>query len=292
MLLRRLENSAARYGLCLAVLPALSLGSCSLLFSESSSAPDGSTKAGDATTDSDVDAVSGFVTTFVEQEGYIIMEMESAEIPPAQQWLFENNSNDLGNYSGEGYYRFTGNELCSSEPKDPLRYEFTTTTDQSFELRLRAASITHCFLGLAGIGGECSGPLSCDSLGETMEGSCGLMQCIRSDISSDSFVHIENAAGEYVSFVNQPASFIRGPVRLLFDGVVNSWGWTEVKALDVGNQKSMAAYWDLRPGVYTLVIQGGRVDFRIDRIALFGSEGSVTDAEGLPETRASQPLQQ
>tara|TARA_R110002096_G_scaffold239101_1_gene430754 strand:- start:123416 stop:124228 length:813 start_codon:yes stop_codon:yes gene_type:complete len=228
------------------------------------------------------DANTSEGSTFTEDDGYVVMEMESTAVPAGHEWQLED---DLSGYTGDGFYRFTGNNICSGPASSPLRYDFTTTSETRFELRLRAAKIAHCVAGEPQENGQCSeDDRTCDSLGEPNDGGCGTSQCIRTDISNDAFIYIETADGEYVSFVDQPANTIGEGVKL-FGGQVNSWGWTGVKALDPGGPK-LDAHWDLSPGRYSLVIQGRSAHFRIDRIALFDSvSGTIDGLDERAETR-------
>ncbi len=151
---------------------------------------------------------------------------------------------------------------------------------------MRAAKIAYCVAGEPHENNRCSEEdRTCDGLGEPVGDDCGSPdQCIRVDISNDSFVFIEDADGNYVAFFEQSADTIGEPIKL-FGGQVNRWGWTGTKALDPGGPK-MNAHWDLTPGAYTLVIQGRSAQFRIDRLALFDSElGTVNDLESRAETR-------
>lgn len=217
-----------------------------------------------------------------DDEGYVVMEIESVPIPDGHDWIAET---DLSDYAGSGYYRFVGNSICNGPAGSPLRYELEIRESARYELRLRAAKIAHCVAGAPQGNGNCSEhDRTCTSLGEPTDGSCdGPNQCIRTDISNDAFVHFEDAAGDYVAFVNQPSESVGEPIKL-FGGAVNSWGWTGKRALDRSGKWD--AHWELEPGIYTLVIQGRSEAFRIDRILLFDTErGSTSGASERPETR-------
>jgi hypothetical protein len=226
---------------------------------------------------------SGVSAMFVaDDEGYVVMEMESVSIPSGSEWVTQT---ELPDYTGSGYYRFVGNSICNGPAGSPLRYEIEIRESARYELRLRAAKIAHCVVGAPQGNGSCTEhDRTCTSLGEPSGGSCGdPNQCIRTDISNDAFVHFEDAAGDYVAFVNQPNGSIGDPIKL-FGGSVNSWGWTGKRALDINGKWD--AHWDLAPGVYTLVIQGRSQAFRIDRMLLFDSEtGSTSGAVDRAETR-------
>ncbi len=221
--------------------------------------------------------------TFVaDADRYIVMEAESTSIPDGHEWLSQT---ELSGYTGSGYYRFTGNSICSGPAGSPLRYRFRIHDDARYELRLRAAKIAHCVAGAPEANGNCSeGDRTCTSLGEPSGGSCGdPNQCIRTDISNDAFVHIEDATGDYVRFVDQPQGSEGDPIKL-FGGQANAWAWTGKKALDRDGKWN--AQWDLAPGVYDLVIHGRSQAFRIDRILLFDSAtGSTSGAVDRLETR-------
>ncbi len=218
-----------------------------------------------------------------DSEGYVVMEMESVAIPAGHEWVQRTS---LSDYTGSGYYRFTGNGICSGPAGSPLRYEFEILESGRYELRLRAAKIAHCVEGEPEGNGQCSeSDRTCTSLGEPSGNSCGGPdECIRTDISNDAFVHVEDAGGNYVTFVDQPGNSVGSPVKL-FGGQSNAWAWTGRGALDPGGPKRNA-WWDLDPGVYTLVIQGRSQSFRIDRILFFDSDtGSTSGAVDRPETR-------
>lgn len=221
--------------------------------------------------------------TFVaDDERYVVMEMESVAIPQGHEWVSQS---DLGGFTGNGYYRFTGNGICNGPATSPLRYEFEIREDARYELRFRAAKVAHCVAGAPQGNGNCSeDDRTCTSLGEPEGGSCGDSdQCIRTDISNDAFVHIEDADGAYVAFVNQPGGSIGEPIKL-FGGQANAWAWTGTRALDRNGKWD--AHWDLPPGAYTLVVQGRSRAFRVDRILFFDANtGSTTGAVDRPETR-------
>jgi len=217
-----------------------------------------------------------------DDEGYVVMEMESVSVPDDYEWVEQN---ELPNYTGSGYYRFVGNSICSGPAGSPLRYDIEIREGARYELRLRAAKIAHCVAGAPQGNGNCTEhDRTCTSLGEPSDGSCGDPgQCIRTDISNDAFVHFEDEAGDYVAFVSQPSGSVGDPIKL-FGGAVNAWGWTGKRALDISGKWD--AHWDLGPGRYTLVIQGRSQAFRIDRILLFDTErGSTSGAVERPETR-------
>ncbi len=218
-----------------------------------------------------------------DEDGYVVMEMESVAIPSGHEWDAETA---LSEFTGSSYYRFTGNGICSGPAGSPLRYEFEIGEAARYELRLRAAKIAHCVAGQALGNGNCSeDDRTCTSLGEPVNGSCGSPdECIRTDISNDAFVHIEDAGGAYVAFVDQPGGSLGNPIKL-FGGQANAWSWTGKSALDT-NGKKWDAHWDLGAGRYTLVIQGRSQSFRIDRILFFDADtGSTSGAVDRPETR-------
>ncbi|MEM8608576.1 MAG: hypothetical protein AAGF92_15845 [Myxococcota bacterium] len=217
-----------------------------------------------------------------DDERYVVMEMESVAIPDQSEWVSQA---DLGGFTGDGYYRFTGNGICNGPAGSPLRYTFEIREAARYELRLRAAKISHCVLGAPQANGTCTEhDRTCDSLGEPTDGSCGSeAQCIRNDISNDAFVHIEDDGGSYVAFVDQPADSVGEPIKL-FGGQPNSWAWTGTKALDRSGKWN--AHWDLGPGTYTLVVQGRSQSFRIDRMLLFDTNtGTTSGAVERAETR-------
>ena len=210
------------------------------------------------------------------------MEMESVDIPTDHEWITET---ELADFTGSGYYRFTGNGICNGPANSPLRYTFSIGTDARYELRLRAARIAHCVAGEAQGNGTCVEDNECTSLGEPGPGGCGAEECLRTDISNDAFVHIEDLDGNYIAFVDQPSGTIGDGIKL-FGGGTNAWNWTGRNALDPPGPK-FAAHWDLAPGNYALIIEGRSQAFRIDRILLFDEENGTTNgAEDRPETLA------
>lgn len=216
-------------------------------------------------------------------DGYVVMEMESVPIPSGHDWLEESS---LPEATGGAYYRFTGNDICNGPANSPLRYTFRIRTAGTYELRLRAARIWHCVEGMAeGMDNRCGEEdRTCDSLGEPVDDTCPSGdQCIRTDISNDSFMFVETAGGEYVAHVDQPDSSLGDPIKL-FGGANNAWGWTGTRSLDTAGRYD--AHWQLEPGDYTLVVQGRSQGFRIDRIVFFDTErGEIRGAEELPESR-------
>jgi len=204
-------------------------------------------------------------------------------IPNGHKW---QKRTKLKGYKGTGYYRFTGNSICNGPANSPLRYTFTVVKAATFQLRLRCARIYHCVKGKPHNSKNHCGEKdrTCTSLGEPTGDKCpGAGQCIRTDISNDAFVLIEDASGKYLPFVKQPGSTIGKPIKL-FGGGNNAWGWSGKRALDISGKHD--ALWKLSPGVYTLVVQGRSQAFRIDRIVLFDdATGSTKVAETLPETR-------
>lgn len=213
-------------------------------------------------------------TQFVETDGYVVMEMESASLSSTLEWDMRA---ELTGYTGDGYYQFMGNGICNGPPNSPLEFTFNISAGGRYELRLRAAKFTHCV--------EWKKPE--DHVDDTSTSSCDhahgtcnsvalpsgndcpdpTTQCRRSDISNDAFVQIRDSNDQYVPFVNQPASSIGSGIKL-FGGNNNQWGWTGKSALDTNDQK-WTAHWDLSPGDYTLIIEGRSQMFRIDRMVLF-----------------------
>ncbi len=226
---------------------------------------------------------AGVMTPFVERDGYVVMEMESAAIPAGHDWVEES---DLVGHTGSSYYRFVGNGVCNGPARSPLTYDFEVTRDATYRLHLRAARYWHCVKGQPHNNNRCEeNDRTCTSLGIPNGNDCSEPdQCIRTDISNDAFVHIEDAMGDYVPFNNQPGGSIGKGIKL-FGGGNDSWAWTTKNALDT-NHKKWAAEWSLEAGRYTLVIQGRSKDFRIDRLLLFDVDtGSTRDAHQRSETR-------
>ncbi|MEO1175260.1 MAG: hypothetical protein AAFX94_24880, partial [Myxococcota bacterium] len=213
-------------------------------------------------------------TQFLESDGYVVMEMESVPLTAALSWDMQA---DLSGFTGDGYYQFNGNGICNGDANSPLRFTFRVETEGRYELRLRAAKITHCVRwkdpSKHTEDTETSGcnhtEGTCNSLAFPTGDDCPdpTTQCRRTDISNDAFVQIRDANEEYVSFVAQPAN-TRGQGIKLFGGSSNAWAWTGRKALDVADEK-WNAHWDLTPGVYTLIVEGRSQMFRIDRMVLF-----------------------
>ena len=217
------------------------------------------------------------------EDGYVVMEMESVPLGSDSEWSEESV---LPEATGGAYYRYTGNNICSGPPGSPLRYSFRIHDAGTYELRLRAARIWHCVLGMPeGADNRCGeSDRTCDSLGEPTDDACPASdQCIRTDISNDAFVHVETAGGEYVEFIGQPGGSVGDPIKL-FGGANNAWGWTGRRALDISGKHD--AQWVLPAGDYTLVVHGRSQSFRIDRMVFFDAdEGSISGVEDFPETR-------
>ncbi|MGF1508773.1 MAG: hypothetical protein ACFB9M_04635 [Myxococcota bacterium] len=222
--------------------------------------------------------------TFVEQEGEVIMEMESATIPAGSEWTMQS---ELSGHTGTGYLQFRGNGVCNGPANDPVDFSFELTTQARFRLHLRAARFHHCVRGQPhGSNNRCEeNDRTCNSLGYPSGNQCPESnQCIRTDISNDAFVQIRTEGGDYVPFVDQPSGSVGNGIKL-FGGGNNSWSWTGNNALDTNGRK-WAAEWDLSPGVYRLVIHGRSQDFRIDRVLLYDVErGGTQGAADRPETR-------
>ena len=223
---------------------------------------------------------------FEEQQGYLVMEMESVPIPAGADWTEQSA---LAGYTGSGYYRFTGNGICNGPANSPLRYTFRIVTPGTYELRLRATRIYHCVQGTPeGNANHCKegggAQRGCESFGEPSGDQCAdASHCIRTDLSNDAFISIEDANGDHVGWVGQNDT----KATKLFGGGNNAWRWTGTRALDPGGAKRDAR-WDLAAGEYALIVQGRSKDFRIDRIVLFDIDSnSINGAEDLPETLAS-----
>ncbi|MEM6558160.1 MAG: hypothetical protein AAF605_00105 [Myxococcota bacterium] len=232
-------------------------------------------------------------TQFLEKDGYVVMEMESVGLPRGgSNWSFEDG---LSGFTGDGYYQFRGNSICNGPPDSPLEFSFTITREARYELRLRAAKLTHCVAWKTPEEHEDDTETTgcnhtegtCDSLAAPDRNSCPdpTQQCFRQDISNDAFVQILDNNGNYVEFIDQPAKSSGEGVKL-FGGNASAWNWTGKKALDPeGSDEKKNAHWDLRPGDYTLVIEGRSQEFRIDRVVLFDVDtGSIGDAVDSPET--------
>lgn len=223
---------------------------------------------------------------FEEQDGYVVMEMESAQLPADGLWEVNQS---LGDYKGTGYTQFKGNSICNGPAKSPLRYSFRVTNGGVYELRMRASRIYHCVTGTpTGNDRHCQegggAQRGCMSFGEPNGNMCAdSSHCVRVDLSNDAFVSIEDAQGNHVGWVGQNDT----KVTKLFGGGNNAWRWTGQRALDPGGAKRNA-HWNLQPGEYTLVVQGRSKDFRVDRMVLFDKDrNQINGAENLPETLAT-----
>lgn len=229
------------------------------------------------------DSGSSAAPPFVEQSGFVVMEMESADIAGGEWSL----ATDLPDYTGDGYYRFEGNSICNGPAGSPLRYRFRIVNGGIFQLRMLAARVYHCVEGepMVDNNNRCSeDDRTCTSLAFPTDDTCpSADQCIRTDISNDAFVHIEDSAGGYVSFEGQPQGTVGDPIKL-FGGGNSDWAFTGVRALDPGGPKH-DANWDLPAGDYTLVIQGRSQAFSIDRLVFFDPSLDLGDAATRPETR-------
>lgn len=80
-------------------------------------------------------------TEFRESNGYVVMETESAELTQSLEWDMQA---DLDGFTGTGYFQFQGNGICNGPANSPLAYTFTIVSGGRYELRLRAAKISHC----------------------------------------------------------------------------------------------------------------------------------------------------
>ncbi|MEM6732987.1 MAG: hypothetical protein AAF658_15630, partial [Myxococcota bacterium] len=230
-------------------------------------------------------------TQFVENEGYVVMETESVGLTMSLEWDMQA---DLDGYTGDGYYQFVGNGICNGPANSPLEYTFTIETAGTYELRLRAAKITHCVQwktpGEHTDDTETTGcnhhEGTCNSLAFPTGDVCPdpTQQCRRSDISNDAFVQIRDADETYVPFEDQPANSVGNGIKL-FGGQSNRWAWTGERALDTNGSKWFAR-WELQPGSYTLVVEGRSQMFRIDRMILFDIDrtSGTNGAVDLPET--------
>jgi|GEM_PF-3792724 len=236
--------------------------------------------------DGDGDDGSG-ATTFVERDGFVVMEAETIAIPDGHEWEL---GADLAGHTGSGYYAFLGNRICNGPAGSPLRYDFTVETDARFELRMRMTKILHCAFGDAREDGHCVSKGSCDRAGAPNEADQCLDEgtCLRDDLSNDVFVHIEDTDGNYVAWKDQPDDTIGDPIKLFVGGAeTDAWRWTNTRNLDVSHAK-WDAHWDLAPGAYTLVLQGRSQLTRVDRIVLFDQDNhsfSGDDAIERAETR-------
>lgn len=228
---------------------------------------------------------------FVADNGYVVMEMESANLPDGASWTA---GSDLDGFTGSGYYEFTGNGICSGPATSPITFSFTISKAAQYELRLRAAKIRHCVTWKkpeqhtddteTSTCNHSNG--TCDSVSTPSGTDCvdPTTQCLRQDISNDAFVHIDDAEGKYVPFLNQPSKTVGDGIKL-FGGSAGAWAWTGDKALDVSGKK-WPVLWDLDVGNYTLTIEGRSKLFRIDRIVLFDkATGDVKTALELEETK-------
>lgn len=225
---------------------------------------------------------------FEEKDGFVVMEMESMPIPAMDNdW---QPATRIQEFTGTGYYEFGGNGICNGPANSPLRYTFRITTKSIWELRLRCSRVWHCVEGMPhGNNNNCEeDDRTCTSLGLPEGTTCGgPNECIRTDISNDAFVFIEDEQGDYVEFTNQPNGTNGDPIKL-FGGGRDAWGWSGKRALDIRGKHD--AHWDLDPGVYTLVMQGRSKSFSIDRIVLFDTQTQrINGAEDLPETLAPPP---
>ena len=231
---------------------------------------------------------------FSEKNGFVVMEAESSDI--TGDWI---ESTDIAGFTGQSYYEFNGNGICSGPAVDPLRFTFRVETAGVYELRLRCSKVSHC------VAWKNPGAHSSDTTTSSCnheEGTCNSLalpinasgnnsecpdpttQCLRSDISNDAFVTVLNNLGNYVGFVNQPNNTLGDPIKL-FGGQVGRWTWSSQKALDIANQK-WDARWSLEPGEYTLVIEGRSKEFKLDRAVFFDvARGSVNDANDMDETK-------
>jgi hypothetical protein len=69
---------------------------------------------------------------FCEQDGLIVMEIESA--PPGTGWLFENSSSG---YTGTGYYRWDGGDQFNNPGLGIMSYTFTVANPGTYNFRIR-----------------------------------------------------------------------------------------------------------------------------------------------------------
>ncbi|MEC7525444.1 MAG: hypothetical protein VYE22_36510 [Myxococcota bacterium] len=228
---------------------------------------------------------SALAQQFEEVDGYVVMEMESVPIPSGHEW---ERRTDIPAASGS-HYIFTGNGICNGPAGSPLRYTFRVHTGGTYRLHLRAARTHHCVTGAPQANGRCSEhDRTCTSLSIPDGDRCPASdQCVRTDISNDAFVHVEEAGGGYVPFVGQPGGSVGDPIKL-FGGGNQAWSWTGARALDIHGKHD--ADWVLEPGDYTLVIQGRSQLFRIDRLMFYDTaRGSRGGGEDLAETRFTPP---
>ncbi|MEM6533595.1 MAG: hypothetical protein AAF654_13300 [Myxococcota bacterium] len=215
-----------------------------------------------------------FFAQFEESAGLVVMEMESVRLSADLSW---DMLAELDGYTGDGYYQFNGNGICNGDADSPLHFTFNIETEGRYELRLRAAKITHCVEWKDPTGHESDSETSgcnhtagtCTSRAFPTGDACPdpTTQCRRSDISNDAYVQIRNENEDYIAFVGQPQNTLNAGVKL-FGGNNNRWAWTGKNALDADHEK-WAAHWDLPPGNYTLTVEGRSQMFRIDRMVLF-----------------------
>ena len=234
----------------------------------------------------------GMNTEFRESNGYVVMETESAELTQSLEWDMQA---DLDGFTGAGYFQFQGNGICNGPANSPLTYSFTIVTGGRYELRLRAAKISHCVSWKTpeehAMDMSTSGCIheegTCTSVAFPTDDVCPdpTTQCRRSDISNDAFVQIRDSSDDYVAFLDQPANSVGDGIKL-FGGQNNRWAWTGKNALDTNGSKCVANL-EVSTVYYTLVVEGRSQLFRIDRIILFDVDqtSGTNGALELPETR-------
>lgn len=175
---------------------------------------------------------------FLEENGLLIMEMEST-VSPLGLWI---KKTDVPGYTGTCHFEFTGNSPASGTPKSPLTYTFKINKAGIYHLNLRAR--------------------------KRLEGEPG-------DRCNDCYVRME---GDFVSGnPAYPTSTLTQDTKL-FGGTATGWGWATNLDGNGAHNTDAAIYDFKAGETYTLRISGRSQRFNLDRIVLRHSSVTNTVA--------------
>ena len=183
-------------------------------------------------------------TVWVEKSGILVMEMENSK-SPVGLWVKKNDGSD---WSGTGFYEFTGNTINGGDPKSPLEFRFKITKAGIYGIHL------HAFNRLDGAA---------------------------SDKCNDAYVKVD---GDYTSGANNvPLAALQKDTKLYSSNSGNIWSWGF--QLDGNGADHVAAKYNFKGGEeYLLTISGRSIRFQIDRILFAHNDVNLNDAKAAPES--------